>query len=112
MSKYGDSSRCEPNSPLFRYVFLLVFGIMKVSWIPESYVGICGFLPVQALRCHVTTSVFYVTVNKMCTQTPEIIPYWSFGDTIPVPTVAWVHFCPQKIWFKILPALVAMLFAR
>ncbi len=39
-----------------------------------------------------------------------IIPYWSFGDTIPVPTVARVHFLSSKLWYKKLPALVAMLF--
>jgi hypothetical protein len=24
------------------------------------------------------------------------VPHWSFGDTITVPTVARVHFCPQN----------------
>jgi hypothetical protein len=37
-------------------------------------------------------------------------PYWSFGDTIPVPTVARVHFLSSKLWYKILPALSVMLF--
>jgi hypothetical protein len=36
-------------------------------------------------------------------------PYWSFGDTIPVPTVARVNFLSSKLWFKTLPASVAML---
>ncbi len=25
------------------------------------------------------------------------VPYWSFGDTIPVPTVARVHFLSSKL---------------
>ncbi len=37
-------------------------------------------------------------------------PYRSFGDTIPVPTVARAHFLSSKLWYKILPASVAMLF--
>ncbi len=38
------------------------------------------------------------------------VPYQSFGDTIPVPTVARIHFLASKLWYKILPALVAILF--
>jgi hypothetical protein len=38
------------------------------------------------------------------------VPYRSFGDTIPVPTVARVNFLSPKLWYKILPASVAMLF--
>ncbi len=38
------------------------------------------------------------------------VPYWSFGDAIPVPTVARVHFLSSKLWYKILPASIAMLF--
>ncbi len=72
-SKYSDSPWCEPNAPLFKDVFLVVFGDKKVSWISESHVGICGFWPVHALRCHVTTHVSYVTVYKKCTQTSKII---------------------------------------
>ncbi len=78
----------------------MVFGDKKVSWIPESYVGICDFLPVQASRCHATTHVLYVTVHKKCTQISMIIPYQSFGKTIPVPTVARVHFLSSKIWYN------------
>jgi hypothetical protein len=74
MSKDSDSPWCVPNAQLFRDVFLVVFGDKKVSRIPESYVGISGFLQVQTLRRHVTTRVFYVTVYKKCTQTSNIIP--------------------------------------
>jgi hypothetical protein len=28
-------------------------------------------------------------------------PYWSFGDTIPVPTVARVHFLSSKLWYRL-----------
>jgi hypothetical protein len=38
------------------------------------------------------------------------VPYQSFGDTIPVPTVARVHFLSSKFWYEILTASVAMLF--
>ncbi len=37
-------------------------------------------------------------------------PYRSFGNTIPVPTVAGVHFLSPKLWYEILPSSVAMLF--
>ncbi len=37
-------------------------------------------------------------------------PYWSFGNTIPVTTVARVNFLSSKLWYTILPALAAMLF--
>ncbi len=73
-SKYSDSPWCEPNNPLFRYVFFVVFGDKKVSWIPESYVRICGSWLVQASNSHVTTLIFSVTEYKKCTQTSKIIP--------------------------------------
>ncbi len=38
------------------------------------------------------------------------VPYQSFGDTIPVSTVARVHFLSPKLRYKILTSLVAMLF--
>ncbi len=28
------------------------------------------------------------------------VPYWSFGDTIPVSTVARVHFLSPKLWYN------------
>jgi hypothetical protein len=27
-------------------------------------------------------------------------PYWSFGDTITVPTMARVHFLSPKLWYE------------
>ena len=72
MSKYSDSPWCEPKAPLFRDV---VFGgDKKVSQIPEGHVGICGSLPVQASKSHVTTHVLSVIEYKKCTQTSKIIP--------------------------------------
>jgi hypothetical protein len=53
-SKYNDSPLSEPNIPLFRDVFLVVFGHKKVSRIQESSIGICGSWSVQALNCHMT----------------------------------------------------------
>jgi hypothetical protein len=70
-----DSPWCEPNTPRFRDVFLVVSGDEKVSQIPESHIGIRGFWLVQASNCHVTTRVFFVTEFKKCTQTSKIIPY-------------------------------------
>jgi hypothetical protein len=75
MSKYSDSPRFEPNAPLFRDVFLVVFGDKKVSQIPESHIGICGSWPVQASNSHGNTHVFFVIEYKKCTQTLKIIPY-------------------------------------
>ncbi len=95
-SKYSDSPWCDPNAPHLIDVFLVVFGDKKVSRIPESYIGIQSFLPVQASRCHVTTPVLYVTVYKKCTQTLKIIPYQWFRYAFFVPTVARVHFLNLK----------------
>ncbi len=72
MSKNSDSPWCKINTLLYRDVFLVVFGDKKVARIPESHVGICGSLAVQASNCHVTTRVFYVTEYKKCTQTPGL----------------------------------------
>jgi hypothetical protein len=70
--RYGsDSPWCEPNAPLFRDVFLVVFGDKKVSQNPESYVGICGSWLVQASNIHVTKHVFIMTESKKCTQTTK-----------------------------------------
>ncbi len=30
-----------------------------------------------------------------------MVPYRSFGDTIPVPTVARVHFLSPKLWYTL-----------
>jgi hypothetical protein len=46
-------------------VLFVVFRDKTVSWIPESYVGICGSWPVRASKRHVTTSVFTVTEYKL-----------------------------------------------
>ena len=73
MSKYSDSPWCEPNAPLFRDVFLVVFGDKKVSQILESYVGIPKSWPVQASKSHVTTRVFSMTEYKKCTQTLGVL---------------------------------------
>ena len=88
MSNYSDSQWCEPNAPLFRDVFFVVFGDRKVSQIPESYVGICGSWLVQALNSHVTTRVFSMIEYKKCTQTAKtdglVTHYWflqSLGYT-------------------------------
>jgi hypothetical protein len=105
VTHHGVSQRLN-----FSEMFFLVFGDKKVSWIPEGQVGISGPFPIQTSNCHVTTRVFFVTVYKKCTQTLKIIPYQSFRDTIPVPTVARVHLLSSKLWYKILPASVAMLF--
>jgi hypothetical protein len=51
------------------------------------------------------------TLKKKIVESIDKLPYRSFGDTIPVPTVARVHFLSPKLWYKILPALVAMLFS-
>ncbi len=69
----------ELTAPLFRDVFLVVFGDKKVSRIPESQVGICGSWLVQALNSHVTTRVFSVIEYKKCTQTLKIIPYGTLN---------------------------------
>jgi hypothetical protein len=92
--------------------FLVVFGDKIVSWIPESHVGIRGSWPVQASKSHVTTRVLSVTEYKKCTKTSKIIPYWSFGDTIPVLTVARVHFCPQNFGIKYQQLGLPCFFAR
>ncbi len=96
MIKYSDSPRCEPNTPLLRDVFFVVFGDKKVSRIPESYVRICWSWPVQASNSHMTTRVFSVTEYKKCTQTSKIIPYLWFRYALLVPTVARVHFLNLK----------------
>ena len=77
-------------------MFLVVFRDKKVSWIPESHLGVCGSWPVQALNCHVTTHVFSMPVYKKCTQTSKIIPYQLLRYTLLVPNVAWVHFLNLK----------------
>jgi hypothetical protein len=59
--------------------FLVVFGDKKVSWIPESQVGIHGSWLVQASNSHMTTHVFSMIEYKKCTQTSKIIPYLSSG---------------------------------
>jgi hypothetical protein len=76
----------------------VVFGDKKVSRIPERYVGIYDFLPVQASRCHMTTHVFYVTVYKKCTQTLKILSYqWvRLRYAVLVSTVVQVHFLNLK----------------
>jgi hypothetical protein len=40
----------------------------------------------------------YDIVQKRMALSP--IPYRCFGDTIPVPTVAWVHFLSPKLWYE------------
>ncbi len=47
-----------------------------------------------------------------CPQNMKKISHWSFRDTIPVLTVARVHFLSSKLWYKILLASVAMLFCQ
>jgi hypothetical protein len=79
MSKYithHGVSRMLHFSEMF---FFVVFGDMKVSWIPESNIGICGSWTVQASNSHVTTGVFFVIEYKKCTQTLKIIPYHRPG---------------------------------
>jgi hypothetical protein len=73
----------------------VVFGD-KVSWIPESHVGIHGSWLVQALNSHVTTSVFSVIEYKKRSQTLKIIPYRWFRYALLVPTLARVHFLNLK----------------
>ncbi len=77
-------------------ISMVVFRDKKVSWIPESHVGIHGSWPVQASKSHVTTSVFSVTEYKKGTQTPKKIPYRWFRFELLVPTVARVHFLNLK----------------
>jgi hypothetical protein len=64
----------------------------------------------QALSGHFFQKNLY-TYKKLRNKTVLYVEtYWSFGDTIPVSTVARVPFLSSKFWYKILPALVAMLF--
>ncbi len=53
------------------------FRDQMLSWLQESHVVIWGSWQVQALNCHITTRVVYVTKYKKCTQTsrgnPNII---------------------------------------
>ncbi len=43
-----------------------------VSQILESNVGILGFLPVQASRCHMTTRVFFFLSNRVQKVYPNL----------------------------------------
>jgi hypothetical protein len=79
-----------------RCFFVVVFGDKKVSWIPESHLGIRGSWPVQASKSHVTTCVCSMTEYKKCTQTSKIIPYRWFRYALLVPTVVSVHFLNLK----------------
>ena len=57
------------------------------------------------------TCILHDRVQKVYPDLEDIIPYPSFGDTIPVPTVARVHFLSLKLCYNTtIPALAAMLF--
>jgi hypothetical protein len=73
MNEYSDSPWCEPNAPLFRDVFIMFFGDKMVSRFWESNIGIGSSWLVQAVNCHMTTHVVYVTKYKKCTKITEVI---------------------------------------
>jgi hypothetical protein len=94
MSEYSDSPWCEPNTLLFRDVFLVVFGDKKVSPIPESHVEICRSWPVHASNCHVTMCI--LRDKGTLTSKMLLLPYRWFRYTLLVPKAAWVHFLNLK----------------
>jgi hypothetical protein len=62
------------------------------------------FLPVplqQRGKTRLSPS-YYFSYSKPLREVWDIhkTPYWSFGDTIPVPTVARVHFLSSKLWYN------------